>query len=237
MIPRVGWWKKRQTPLHPIFLEHRLAFKSFNQDLPIGEYEFVVLDTELTGLDPRRDEILSIGAVQVRDLRIVAGNFFYTYLQPVGQPVNEQTLIHRITPDRLKDAPSREQALLSFVKFCSTSLLAGHCLGIDMDFLNRDMLRHYHAEMIHPCLDTMKLARILTEKESTSYYDRYNHVGYDLAGLSKRFKLPTFQPHDALQDAMQTAYLFIYLVRKLQCFGLVSLKDFFKAGLFHTNLF
>ena len=53
-----------------LILNNRELFAGFDQSKPLGEYDFVVFDTELTGLDRKADEIISIGAVKVKDLQI-----------------------------------------------------------------------------------------------------------------------------------------------------------------------
>ena len=51
--------------------------KSGQRGIPIGEANYVVVDTELTGLNPRSDSIISIGAMKMLGSRIDLGNAFY----------------------------------------------------------------------------------------------------------------------------------------------------------------
>jgi len=229
-------WRKTR-PTHPAFCRNREEFRRIDQAGPIAAYDFVVFDTELTGLDERRDEILAIGAVRIRELKIVAADTFHTYVRPEGSAVNQQTLIHRITPQQLAGAPSLATVLPDFVDYCGTALLVGHSVGIDVGFVNRAAKLLFDAELRNPCLDTLRLAQVYTEKCWQHYFDRYRHLLYDLESLSRRYGLPEFGRHDALQDALQTAYLFLFLVRQLERYGLVTLKDLFGAGRFRPGIF
>ncbi|MCG2823677.1 MAG: 3'-5' exonuclease, partial [Desulfobulbaceae bacterium] len=49
------------APPHPLITKNREIFAQFDQSRPLTEYTFVVCDTELTGFDLKRDEIISIG--------------------------------------------------------------------------------------------------------------------------------------------------------------------------------
>lgn len=77
----------------------------------------------------------------------------------------------------------------------------------------------------------MRMAQVYTETCWKNYHDQFNlRVSFNLADLSNAYGLPAFSQHDALQDSLQTAYLFIYLTKKLKVRGLIPLKDLFNAG-------
>lgn len=221
-------WNRKE---HQFLRANREYFASFSQDKPLEEYEFVVVDTELTGLNERRDEIVSIGAVRIRDLRIDLQDCFYTCLRPEGELPKNSTLIHRITPCDTEQAPSVAEVLPEFVEYCGRALLVGHNVGLDIGFLNKAVRKHLGGIMRNPCLDTMRLAMIYKQTQWENYYDRYNlNVSYTLSDLSKEYGLPIFGEHNALQDAMQTAYLFLFFVRKLHGGKIKTLRDLYVAG-------
>lgn len=218
-------------PRHPLIEENEKYFNSLDQNKYIEDYEFVCFDTELTGLNPRRDEIVSIGAVRIRGLRIVAGDTFFTYVRPTRLLPKDSTLIHRITPEQLKSAPDLEEILPEFVKYIGFAMLLGHYVQLDVTFLNRALKKHMGGIVRNPCVDSMKLARAHHEHRRRSergYVSPY--MSYNLGLLAKAYDLPTFEQHDALEDALQTAYLFLYLVNKLQQAGYVTLNDLYATG-------
>lgn len=225
-------------PAHPLFAENWRYFKQLNQNKPLADYEFVVFDTELTGLDRHRDEIVSIGAVRIRNLQIMVGETFYVFTRPSRPLPKDSTLIHRITPQQIESAPQLATVLPDFISFCGRALLVGHYVGLDVAFMNRACRRHYGAPISNPCLDTMRLAQTYTEMQWQQYHDRFRmDISYSLTALSKEYGLPDFTLHDAYEDALQTAYLFVFLIKKMRVKGIVTLKDLFNAGQAWRHLF
>ena len=141
------------------------------------------------------------------------------------------TLIHRITPGSISQAPPLEAILPDFIRYFKGALLVGHHVGLDVSFLSRACLRLYGTGPENPCLDTMRLAMIWRERLFENHYDRFNlSVSYNLADLAVEHGLPRFPAHNALADAMQTAYLFLFLVKKLRKSGLRTLKELYLSG-------
>jgi DNA polymerase-3 subunit epsilon len=226
-----AWRKLRGRPeQHQALKEAERHFKNFNQNKNLTEYEFVVMDTELTGLSARQDEIVSIGAIKIRNFMITADSF-YSLVAPKIDIPKTSTLIHRITADQVKNAPRLREVLPRFLKFCGNALIVGHNIGMDMQFLNRAAPDILGGKLKTPCLDTMRLAQMYEAEQWENYYDRYDaSVSYQLGDLSKKYGLPDFGQHNSLYDAMQTAYLFLFLVKKLHSGDIRTLKDLYLAG-------
>lgn len=220
----------RQEPDNEHLRENHAYFDALDQERPLADYDFVVVDTELTGLSPRSDEIVSIGAVRVSNLSITADSF-YTLVAPRGELPKVSTMIHRITPEMLQDAPRLRAIFPSFLEFCGHSLIVGHNVGLDISFLNRAATDILGGKLRTPCIDTMRLAQVHQQELWENYYDQFDgQISYQLYDLSTRYGLPAFNQHNALYDAMQTAYLFLYLVKKLRSGGIETLKDLYMAG-------
>jgi DNA polymerase III subunit epsilon len=227
ILGRLPWWREK----HPLIARNHAAFKGFDQRRPLTEYRFVVLDTELTGLDRKKDEIVAIGAVRIDRLQIDLGQTFHSYVRPERLTHTEATLVHRITPGQLRQAPTLAEVLPEFLAFIGEDLLVGHFVGLDMGFLQRAVARLYQGTLVTPCIDTMRLAQGYKEVQ-LGYYQEMQLVSnsYRLSDLSREFQLPLFEAHDALEDALQTAYLFLYLVKKFRKGGLITLHDLYRAG-------
>jgi DNA polymerase-3 subunit epsilon len=71
---------------------------------PIGEVDYVAFDTELTGLDPKRDTIISIGAVRLRGGRIFPGQTFYRLVRPESELRPESVVVHELMHSDLESA-------------------------------------------------------------------------------------------------------------------------------------
>ncbi len=220
-------WKKKD----PVIERNHAYFKEFNQERPLASYEFVVFDSELTGLNPKRDEIVSMGAVRIRDFRIVVSETYHQFVKPAKPLPKDSTLIHRITPEQIESAPKIEQVLKDFIEFCDGALIVGHYIDLDMAFINKVCSKQLGAPLGNPCIDTLRLAQVYREEKWGNYYDQFDYkVSFNLADLTKEYGLPEFPQHDALQDALQTAYLFLFLTKKLKQGGITTLKDLYLAG-------
>lgn len=218
-------------PIHPLIAHNNEYFKGRSQYQPLSSCDFVVLDTELTGLNVKRDEIIAIGAVRIRDFKLQCGESFYALVKPAEKFHSQSTLVHRITPGELVQARSLDKILPQFIEFCGDSYLVGHYLRLDLSFLNRDCRRLMGGRLITPYLDTMRLAMAYNEFKHGHYYEHCNvQSAYNLTSLGKEYGLPFFEQHNALQDSLQTAYLFLYLAKKIMQYGPRTLHDFLHAG-------
>lgn len=227
-------FKRFKKPLHPLLTQNKEYFSEFDQSLPLASYDFVVCDTELTGLNKRRDEIISIGAVRIVNLQIKLASSFHQYIRPKNLDHNQATLIHRITPEQLRNAPPIEKVFPEFMQFCGASLLVGHFVDIDMHFLNNASSKILGGPFSNPSIDTMRLARGYLEAKRIfkphDYGNSYQSTSYNLNDLCKNFNIPAFKPHDALEDALQTAYLFLFLIKKFKKGGIKNLKQLYQSG-------
>ncbi|MEW6349953.1 MAG: 3'-5' exonuclease [Thermodesulfobacteriota bacterium] len=231
------WWRRWWSRLnarrgeHPVLLANRNYFDGFDYGSHVWDYDFVVFDTELTGLNPRLDEIVSIGAVRVRDRHVMIEESFHSLLRTKRTSFGEGTLVHRIAPQDIRRAPQPEKILPKFVDFCGKSVLIGHLPILDLSFLDKACRRSMGGIIMNPCLDSMELARtLLKDQKSSRDSARRPVTSLNLTELAQAYRIPRFVTHDALGDALQTACLFIFLVERLSRCGLRTLKDFRKAG-------
>ncbi len=228
----------------PVIEHNRNFFHRFDKSKKLSDYSFVVFDTELTGLNRHKDEIISIGAIRIENLQIDLGKTFNETIQPENIDHTDATLIHRITPEKLQRARPLDQVLPEFIEFLQGSILIGHYVQLDTDFINKATKKHFGGRLANPAIDTMLMAhgykKVLLEE---FHADESLSHSYNLCDLSKEFKLPPYQAHDAFEDAMQTAYLFLFLLKKYKISTLLrhghlrNLKDLLKAGRIRNRLF
>jgi len=156
---------------------------------------------------------------------------FHHFIQPRDLAHTEATLVHRITPEQLEGAEPIEEILPKFVEYIHGSLLVGHNLPLDMHFLNKAARKVMGGTLSNPGIDTMRMAQGY-KRVRLGHYHEHNprEISYNLDDLGREYGLPVFKPHDALEDALQTAYLFLYFIKKFRKGGLVTLKDIFQSG-------
>ncbi len=175
--------------------------------MPLAEVEFVVVDTETTGLRPGPDRVIELAAVRVRGGQAV--DAFQSLINPGRRIPPFIAQFTGITQDMLRDEPTAKEIFPDFLQFISGVTLVGHNLGFDLNFLA------YEAKLLGKSfpidgLDTIPLAR------------RF------LPGL-KRFKLdmvaahlniPATNRHRALGDAQVTAAVFLRILELAQQQGI-----------------
>jgi len=201
------------------------------EDMPLVDSEFVVFDTELTGLRAKKDSIVSIGAIRMRGDAILLGETFYRLALPRTALTGKSVVIHGITPTEAAAAPGMEALLPEFTAFCGDAVLVGHVVSIDLQFLNREMKELYGRALGNPAADTFKISQWLSERQD----DRCAYHGgspecYDLFSLAKKYHIPVQQAHNALGDAFVTAQLFQRLMRKLSQWGITTQADLLRIG-------
>lgn len=190
---------------------------------------FVVLDTETTGLDPRRDRLITIGAVAVVDGAIVVGDSFEAML-PIEYNGAAVT-IHGITRDEAREGMEESEAVSSFLDYLKDSVIVGHHIGHDIQMLEAALQRHFGTSMQNRSLDTMDLTLHLEADGVLPARD--SEKGFTLDALCDLFGITPHDRHTAGGDAFLTAQVFQRLYRLAQKSGRTSLDALcqpFKPG-------
>jgi len=200
-------------------------------DMPITEMEFVVFDTELTGLKAKKDSIVSIGAIKMRRGMISLGESFYRVVEPRTELTARSVVIHEIMPSEAAGWPAIEHLLPEFLSFCGNAVLVGHMVSIDLQFLNTEMKRLYGAPLRNPAIDTYKLYAWIREKEENlcAFHGGLSEAA-DLFTLAKKYRIPVQKAHNAIADAFITAQLFQRLISQAPRWGLATVGDLVRVG-------
>jgi DNA polymerase III epsilon subunit family exonuclease len=164
---------------------------------PLHLIPFVTVDVETTGLDPRRDQIVEIGAVKVVGGKIVEE---FDTLISIGRtvPYGAQR-VHGISNEMLVGKPSISEALPRFLRFAGDGALVEHSFrAFDVLFLE-----HAHgSEIGMPYLNTCTLSRKLFP-----FIRKHS-----LEECCRRHKIVNDQKHRALSDARASAQLLLCLL-------------------------
>lgn len=192
-----------------------LAGPAALSEQPAGEQRLVVLDLETSGLNTRRDQVLSIGAVAIHDAAIDFGDQFEMTLQRPVQPLGESVLIHGIAPSQLAHGADPAEALLAFLEYLGPSPLLAFHAGFDQLMLARALRQSLGYRLQHRFLDVAEIAPLL-----------FPECLPPRAGLddwSARFGLQAHQRHHASADALVTAELALLLFHHARRQGIDSL--------------
>lgn len=121
--------------------------------------EYTIIDIETTGLDPNFDEIIEIGALKIADGKVI--DEFSTLVKPtslVSPFVEELTGINN---KMLSDAPPIKPAIEAFYNFIGESILVGHNVHFDINFLYDNLYKYANILLQNDFVDTLRLARRL----------------------------------------------------------------------------
>jgi len=199
------------SPLHaerPEFVAEYLALFEGAPMQSLEEVRFAVLDSETTGLDPRRDRLITIGGVAVLNGEIVIADAFDAMLK-VAYNASSVT-VHGITRHQARDGRDEPDALEDFLRWLGNSVIVGHHIGHDILTLNAAFERHFGFEMRNRSLDTMDLTLHL-EKDG-AFPGQSEIKDFSLDGLCRRFGVRPHDRHTAAGDAFLTAQVFLHLL-------------------------
>lgn len=205
--------------------EYWKAYTSLFKSKPkktIEETRFVVLDTETTGFDLKKDRILCIGAVAVKSNRILVNDGLEIYLEQ--EIFNPNTVaIHGIIKTEKVKKSSEEDALIQFLDYIKDSVLVAHHAGFDIGILNAALKRNNLGRLKNKVLDTGILFK--RAKHSVNIIDPNKH--YTLDDIAMELKISANDRHTAAGDAFITALAFLKIVPKLNRDGKMKLNDLF----------
>jgi DNA polymerase-3 subunit epsilon len=213
-----GWWRR-------IWGRQGIPFEGL-----VSEARYVVLDTELTGLDQRKDDIVSIGAVRMQGRGIEIGSAFHELVNPSAVLDGRSVVIHGITPSQVETKPPIDEVLATFMKYVAGAVLVGHCLAIDLAFLNREARRLTGHPFRNPAVDTLSLYGWLRHRLPDNPAMTVALPGLSLFELAHLFDIPVAEGHTAIGDAYITAQLFQRLLPLLLESGIQDLKSLLRVG-------
>jgi DNA polymerase-3 subunit epsilon len=191
---------------------------------------YTVLDTELTGLDDRKDDIVSIGAVRMTGGRIHVGGTWHSFVKPRALLEGRSIVIHRIMPSQVESEPPIEEVLPPFLAWLGDTVVVGHCVAIDLAFLNREARRIVGAPLRNAKVDTMSLFGWLRNRHPHDPAFRTSLTDLSLSSLAAAFDIPVEQAHSALGDAYVTARLFQRFLPLLVEAGVTDLESLLRVG-------
>lgn len=180
--------------------QYRFLFEEAPED------EVVVFDTETTGLNPKKDEILSIGAVKLKGNKILMSQKFELFVKPTRE-INEQSIkIHQIRNIDLENGCEAREAITQFLHFIGSRPLVGYYLEFDIKMINKYVKPWLGINLPNPQIEVSGLYH---DKKIKFIPDGVIDLRFDV--MMKELGLPIFGKHDALNDAVMTAMMYIKL--------------------------
>lgn len=168
--------------------------------------EFVCFDCETTGLNPKTDDIISIGAVLIKNNKILTSQRFEKLIKPNTSLQSEAIKIHHIRKKDLQNAKEADEVIGEFLEFIKNRTLVGYYLEFDVAMINKHILPKLGITLPNKCIEVSSL-----------YYDYkieaipQGHVDLRFNTIVKNLDIPNLAKHDALNDAIMTSMMFLKL--------------------------
>lgn len=178
---------------------------SYLFDEPTND-EFVCFDCETTGLSVENDDIISIGAVIIKNNTIVASKKFVKFVKPKTKLQAEAIKVHHIREMDLEEAEEIDEVIEEFLNFIGNRKLVGYFLEFDIAMVNKYLKPKIGIKLPNKALEVSAIYHdYKIEKIPQSNIDlRFDTIMNDL-------QIPILGKHDAYNDAIMTAMMFIKL--------------------------
>ncbi|WP_428773256.1 3'-5' exonuclease [Vibrio sp.] len=174
----------------------------------IDRSELVSLDCETTSLDPNRAELVTIAATKIIGNRILTSQPFEVRLRAPQSLDSGSVKIHRIRHQDLADGLSERDALVQLLDFIGNRPLVGYHIRYDKKILDLACRRQLGFPLPNPLIEVSQIYHDKLEKHlPNAYFD------LSLDAICKHLDLPLQDKHDALQDAIAAALVFVRLTK------------------------
>jgi DNA polymerase III subunit epsilon len=170
---------------------------------------YCAVDLELSGLDPKRDEIISFGAVPIEHGRVQLDAAIQGRVRPLGAISEAATRVHGLRAADLEQAPPLDAAIDPLLATMAGRVPVVHVAAVERGFL-RPALRRQGLRLPRAMIDTSVLGSVWLLLRDGRRQQRLA-----LSDLALALGVPVHRPHDALGDALTTAHAFIALAGRL----------------------
>ncbi len=186
--------------------------------------DILLIDVELTGLDPKRHELIQLAAVLIDRKTLKIKKEFSSFIKPKKWQTRdpEAMAVNKISKQELDSAPSLLEVIIEFDQLFPKNVTLAHYGGIaDTDFLRQAFSKlgkkyapryfpfDYHVFDLWPiCYTYMALHHKLTNAK--------RFAGFSMEDLMKRFAIKIEGRHDALADCKIEAEIFRKIMTELK---------------------
>lgn len=192
-------WLKNISKEYPEF------WKNYISKFETKNNRFICLSLETSGLNPKNDVILSIGAIAIVDNTIRIGDSFeiaipqYKYLHDNG--ITNDFLLESNQPKLVESA-----AIESFINYIGNATLIGHRIHFDVEMINESLEKLGCGRLKNEALDIEVMYKKLHD---------INDKNFSIDDLSTHFKIIKTERFSTIDDSYTIALLFLKLKSRL----------------------
>ena len=187
---------------------------------------FIVIDLELTGLDAKQHEIVSVAWVQV-DQQCIKLSKAEHYINKEVKQLEQSPIFHGIAQQEVAQGQSLSDILNKLSRHFDDTILVFHNASLDWSFLKCAFKAHGINAKAKLIIDTFQIEkkRLLQQGQEIALDE------LTLAACRARYKLPHYSNHHALTDATATAELLLAQCHQISCGNEIKLADIVKVAL------
>jgi len=177
---------------------------------PPPEGEWVALDTETTGLDVHRDQVVSIGAVRIVGNRLLTSQRLELLVRPERAMSAASVRIHQLRERDVAQGLDQEKAMRRLLEFIGSRPLVGYYLEFDVAMLNREIWPLLGVRLPQPKIEVSAMYYDWRNRQLPAH-ERGGTIDLRFATMMNALGLPLREAHDALNDAVMAGLAFIKL--------------------------
>ena len=167
---------------------------------------FVALSLETTGLNPKKDIILSVGAIGIEHNKIVVKDVLeIEFPKPIKEEVSEN-VIDQMFKDVRVPKVTESVALEKLIDYIGNSIIVGHRTLFDIEIINETLEKYNCGRLKNESLDIEVMYKKLLD---------INDKNFSLDDLKKTYKIDTSDRTSTVEDAYSIGLLFLKLKSKL----------------------
>lgn len=189
-------------------------------DSPISDLKLLALDIEMTGLDSKKDQMVSIGVIPIINAKIQPKLAQYKLIKIQGT-VGQSAVIHGVLDRHLTNALPLQEVLQWLFEQCKDKVIVAHYAGLDLQFLQQSLVGAEKQSFALFAIDTL----LIDKKRELRKHQSLNTSSLRLNACRERYNLPIYNAHNALTDALACAELLLAQLSKMGGIDKVTLQQ------------
>jgi DNA polymerase-3 subunit epsilon len=197
--------------------------KTSSGDTPLRTLRFVVLDLETTGLDIKKDRMLSVAALPVQGFQVEVGQALERFVFQQGYMPDTSIAVHGIMEKHLEGALAEKAILIELLDYLKDAIIVGHHIAFDLAVINKALQTHFHIKLKNKSLDTAALVRRIDGPTTGGQMPEKGPVSLD--DLCAYFGIPLGRRHTSAEDTFITAMVFLKLLSRIEDRGVHTYRE------------
>ena len=173
--------------------------------------EYICFDCETTGLDRKNDEIISIGALLIQGNKIITSKKFERFIKTDKKSNKEAIKIHQLRDIDIQAYTNTiDDSISDFLSFIGNRPLVGYYLNFDVAMVNKHIKQKIGINLPNKQIEVADMY----VKHSNKFFNN-DQLDLSFNSITKKLSIPIMAKHDAINDAIMTAMIFLKLKNSL----------------------